>query len=108
MRGDHLCNAKIDCRNRVAGRARLTEHVLIAGDGPVAMLLALALTEHGIAFRMCGEGRAAADRPIALSHGSRLLLEQFGAFEPGTATPIETIHVSQSGAFGRTLIRAAD
>ena len=44
-------------------------------------------------------------RPIALSHGSRLLLESIGVFGAMQATPIETIHVSQAGGFGRTVIR---
>ena len=49
-----------------------------------------------------------ADRPIALAHGSRLLLDRVAAFEPLTSTPISRIHVSQRGGFGRTLIQASD
>jgi 2-octaprenyl-6-methoxyphenol hydroxylase len=82
--------------------------VIIAGDGPVANLLALALAEQGVRFAVCGDGDGAADRPIALSHGSRILLERFAVFDRLDATPIETIHVSQRGAFGRTLMRASD
>ena len=44
-------------------------------------------------------------RPIALAHGSRLVLESIGVFGALRVTPIETIHVSQAGGFGRTLIR---
>lgn len=47
-------------------------------------------------------------RPIALSYSSRLILERLNAWSGLAATPIETIHVSQQGGFGRTLIRAAD
>jgi 2-octaprenyl-6-methoxyphenol hydroxylase len=42
-------------------------------------------------------------RPIALSHGSRLILERleiWAGLEPA-ATPIRRIHVSQRGGFGR-------
>jgi 2-octaprenyl-6-methoxyphenol hydroxylase len=47
-------------------------------------------------------------RAIALSYGSRLILERLHAWTGLPVTPIETIHVSQQGGFGRTLIRAAD
>jgi 2-octaprenyl-6-methoxyphenol hydroxylase len=86
----------------------MAERLLIAGDGPVASLLALALAERRIDFALCGDGVTAADRPIALSWGSRLLLERYGVFGDLPATPIESIHVSQRGAFGRTLMRAQD
>jgi 2-octaprenyl-6-methoxyphenol hydroxylase len=86
----------------------MADEVLVAGDGPVACLLALALAERGIEFSLCGENKPAPDRPIALSWGTKLLLERFGAFEELRATPIESIHVSHRGSFGRTLIRAAD
>ncbi|WP_261319995.1 UbiH/UbiF/VisC/COQ6 family ubiquinone biosynthesis hydroxylase, partial [Burkholderia contaminans] len=41
-------------------------------------------------------------RAIAVSHGSRVLLDTLAW--PADATPIEHIHVSQRGHFGRTLI----
>jgi 2-octaprenyl-6-methoxyphenol hydroxylase len=47
-------------------------------------------------------------RPIALSHASRLILERVGAWRALAPTPIETIHISQRGAFGRTRLSAAD
>ncbi len=47
-------------------------------------------------------------RAIALSYGSRLLLERLRAWPALPVTPIATIHVSQQGGFGRTLIDAAD
>jgi 2-octaprenyl-6-methoxyphenol hydroxylase len=79
--------------------------VLIVGGGPVGAALALALRDSGLAVGLL-EPRAphaAADsRPIALSHGSRLILERLGAWERlAGATPIERIHVSQRGGFGR-------
>lgn len=47
-------------------------------------------------------------RPIALSHGSRLLLERLGAWRNLAPTPIDHIHVSQRGGFGRVAIHAHD
>ena len=47
-------------------------------------------------------------RPIALSHASRLILERVGAWRALAPTPIETIHVSQQGGFGRARLSAAD
>src|SRR4051794_38118800 len=82
--------------------------VCIAGSGPVASLLAALLGEQRIDVRLAGDARAPADRPIALSHGSRMLLERVGAFAALKATPIRAIHVSQVGGFGRTVIRAED
>jgi 2-octaprenyl-6-methoxyphenol hydroxylase len=82
--------------------------VLIAGGGPVGAALALAL--RGAGLEVClvdppGKAGERAFRPVALSHGSRLALERAGAFDRIAATPIDTIHVSQSGGFGRTVIR---
>jgi 2-octaprenyl-6-methoxyphenol hydroxylase len=80
--------------------------VLIVGGGPVGLALALALRGSGLSTGLV-EARAAhsiqADpRPIALSHGSRLILERLGAWEQlAPATPIRRIHVSQRGGFGR-------
>jgi len=82
--------------------------VVIAGDGPVGMLLALALEDARIDHRLIGNDRQAQDRPIALAYSSRILLERLGAFRALESTPIESIHVSQRGGFGRTLIQAKD
>ena len=81
--------------------------VAVAGGGPVGCALALALFESGVSVtRIAGEV-AVADRPIALSHGSRLILERLGAWNSIRSSPIETIHVSQQG-FGRTVMRCAE
>ena len=88
--------------------------VVIAGGGPVGALLALALRESPLAVLSvdsaeAGTGTGAvAERPIALSHGSRLLLERCGVFQRIPSTAISTIHVSQRAGFGHTLIRADD
>ena len=81
--------------------------VAIAGGGPVGCALALALSGSSISVaRIAGEADFA-DRPIALSYGSRLILERLGVWSSVRSNPIETIHVSQRG-FGRTVIRRAD
>ncbi len=87
--------------------------VLIAGGGPVGASLALALHGSGLVVGLI-EPRApraapADPRPIALSHGSRLILERLGVWERlAPATPIRRIHVSQSGGFGRVELDAAE
>jgi 2-octaprenyl-6-methoxyphenol hydroxylase len=86
--------------------------VLIVGGGPVGLALALALRGSGLTAGLV-EARGAhamrADpRPIALSHGSRLILERLGAWEQlAPATPIRRIHVSQRGGFGRVELDCA-
>ncbi len=100
--------------------------ILIAGGGPVGAALALALEGSGYSVVLTEARNAGSDnarsadsvgarnadsgdaRPIALSFASRLILERVNAWSGLAATPIETIHVSQQGGFGRTLIRAAD
>jgi len=82
--------------------------VAIAGSGPVGCALALALAGSPVSVaRIGGEGRAA-DRPIALSYGSRLILERLGVWQQIPSTPIATIHVSQRQGFGRTVMRSAE
>lgn len=89
-----------------------THDLIIAGGGPVGSVLAQALAPLAARGRLSVlQVRAAAsvaDRPIALSHGSRLLLERLGLWQALPATPIHHIHVSQRGGFGRTVISAAD
>jgi 2-octaprenyl-6-methoxyphenol hydroxylase len=82
--------------------------VVVAGGGPVGAALAASLADSGLAVRLVDpamrpDGRL---RPVALSHGSRLILEGLGAWGAFPATPIERIHVSQAHGFGRTLMRA--
>jgi 2-octaprenyl-6-methoxyphenol hydroxylase len=84
--------------------------VLIVGGGPVGAALALALrgAQLAIGHLEARAAHAAADsRPIALSHGSRLMLERLGVWDGlAGATPIQRIHVSQRGAFGRVALDA--
>jgi 2-octaprenyl-6-methoxyphenol hydroxylase len=87
--------------------------VLIAGGGPVGATTALALRGAGLAVGLLeAQGAQAArldPRPIALSHGSRLILERLGLWEAlQPVTPIERIHVSQRGGFGRVELDARE
>ncbi|THF65877.1 2-octaprenyl-6-methoxyphenyl hydroxylase [Pseudothauera nasutitermitis] len=91
----------------------MTQHdLLIVGAGPVGMALALALRDSGLDTVLADtrprEATAADPRVLALAHGTRLTLERLGVWHALPATAIDTIHVSQRGGFGRTLIRAAD
>ena len=90
--------------------------VAIIGAGPVGMALALMLAQNApyperiVLFGRGGAlvpGDARDPRTLALNQGSRLTLAALGAF-PAHATPIRTIHVSQSGRLGRTLIEHSD
>jgi 2-octaprenyl-6-methoxyphenol hydroxylase len=100
--------------------------ILIAGGGPVGAALALALEGSGHSVVLAearsadssgprsadsdaARGATAGDaRAIALSYASRLILERLHAWSGLAVTPIETVHISQRGGFGRTLISAAD
>ncbi len=86
--------------------------VAIIGAGPVGMSLALALaagTQRVLLLDSRPHAAWASDpRALALAHGSRQLLESLGAWNAAAATSIDTIHVSQRGGFGRTLIEARD
>ena len=88
--------------------------IAIAGAGPVGMATAAMLIKRGVAAERIalidGKSTQAAQqdpRSIALSEGSRQLLEQIGAWK-AFGTPITEIHVSRRGSFGRTLIDASD
>lgn len=88
--------------------------IAICGAGPVGLALAASLVEHGVAAQRItvidarsAEQSARDPRSIALSYGSRQLLESVRAW-PIPATPIRQIHVSRRGHFGRTLIDRDD
>jgi 2-octaprenyl-6-methoxyphenol hydroxylase len=86
--------------------------ILIIGAGPVGLTLHLALAAGGQQSLLIDRRPLAAQqgdpRALALSHGARQLLEQINSWPTRAATPIETIHVSQKGGFGRTVIDRAD
>jgi len=86
--------------------------IAIVGAGPVGMTLALALKDAGLDILLLdarARGAARHDpRVLALSHGTRLTLERLGIWSQLPATPIETIHVSQQGGLGRTVLDARE
>jgi len=88
--------------------------ILIVGGGPVGATLALALQESGLKVVVL-EARPAGvvsqdRRTLALSEGSRMLLQRLGVWHElsAHATPIKTIHISQRGRFGRSVLHAED
>jgi len=88
-------------------------NLIIIGGGPVGMSLTLALSNSGLSVLLL-EARGAPEkkedsRPLAFSHGSRLILQRLGVWESlPEVTPIRTIHISNRGGFGRTLLTARD
>ncbi|CAG9169944.1 UbiH/UbiF/VisC/COQ6 family ubiquinone biosynthesis hydroxylase [Cupriavidus pampae] len=86
--------------------------IAIVGCGPVGLTLAARLLRT-TAWRLtlidaATPARAARDpRAIALSHGSRQLLEQIGAW-PVPMQTIEHIHISQRGRFGHVKLHHDD
>lgn len=90
----------------------MSEPIVIVGGGPAGMSLALALKHHGLAARIFDarpRGAARQDkRVLALSHGSRQILQWLGVWPSVVATRIDIIHVSQQGGFGRTRLTARE
>lgn len=87
--------------------------IVIAGGGPVGVALALGLLESGLQVTLIEAQASAAGRDdarsLALSHGSRLILERLGAWhELAAITPIQHISVSQQGGFGRVELSAME
>ena len=87
--------------------------IVIAGGGPVGAALALGLGDSGqrVALLEARPRDAVSEdaRVIALSHGSRLILERLGAWQALTdVTPIRSIAVSQQQRFGRVELSAAE
>ena len=76
--------------------------------------LALALQQQNVPFTMLearlGGASHSDTRALALSYGSRLILEKLGVWAAveAKATAINTIHISQRGGLGRTKLTAAE
>ena len=94
--------------------------IAITGAGPVGCALALLLAgkapnpkrialigKQFIDRPWAGTDQAVDPRTLALNHGSRVLLEQLGAW-PDASASIETVHVSQRGRLGRTIIKHSE
>ena len=86
---------------------------VVIGGGPVGAAAALELQAAGFNLLLI-EARAAAAlstdaRPLALSYGSRLILERLDVWEAlAPATAIQRIHVSHRGRIGRAVLTAAE
>lgn len=96
------------------GHAPNKYDVIIVGAGPVGLALAGWLARRSATASLSvalvdarePEDNTGDPRAIAVSQGSRTLLQALAW--PQDATPIERIHVSQRGHFGRTLIDRHD
>ena len=83
--------------------------VAVIGAGPVGATLAALCARTGLSIELF-EARpepARDRRTLALSHASRELLERVHAW-PSRTTAIASIHISQKGGPGRTVITAAE
>tara|TARA_B100000686_G_C16788930_1_gene977254 strand:+ start:933 stop:2105 length:1173 start_codon:yes stop_codon:yes gene_type:complete len=87
--------------------------IIIIGGGPIGMSLSIALRGSGLSVLLL-EARESPDknedpRPLAFSYGSRLILQRLGVWESlPEITPIKTIHISNRGGLGRTLLTAKE
>ncbi len=84
--------------------------VAIVGAGPVGAAVAALSAAPGVSIAVfeARPGPSTERRILALSHASRTLLEEVDAWPAGEATPIASIHISQKGGPGRTLLDAAE
>lgn len=87
--------------------------IAVIGGGPVGASLALALRDSGL--QVCvlearPQNAASNDaRALALSYGSRLLLERIGIWNSlRDVSAIRSIHISQRQSLGRAMLRAAE
>lgn len=87
--------------------------IVIVGGGPVGMALALTLREYEFSVLLL-EARELPEkvddpRPLALSYGSRLILQRLNIWENlAQPAPITTIHISNRGHFGHAILTPDD
>jgi len=87
--------------------------IAIIGGGPVGAALALSLRDSRLHITLL-EARSPEDakpdpRALALSYGSRLLLDRLCVWKNlAQISAIKSIHISQKDSFGRTLLEADD
>ena len=86
-------------------------NIVVIGAGPVGATFALLAKRQGLNVTLmeAREGPSRETRSLALSHGSRDILDTVNAWSDGlNATEIHAIHTSQKGGFGRSLITRED
>ncbi len=92
----------------------MNKAIVIIGGGPVGLIFALLNQINGLdtlILESKSENKSLDDRRgLALSNGSRFILERIGVWEElvDKLTAIESIHTSQKGTFGRTLMKAKE
>jgi len=93
----------------------MTEHcdIAIIGGGPVGAAFAVALQPSELdicVLEARAPGLPSSDaRALALSYGSRLLLQRLGVWHKlQSVSPIRTIHISQRQSFGRAVLQAEE
>ncbi|MFA6040988.1 MAG: FAD-dependent oxidoreductase, partial [Methylophilus sp.] len=90
----------------------MNQAVVIVGGGPVGSTLALALAQKGVKTTLLEartKGAAYPDgRALALSYGTKVILERLGIWDKlaSKITAINTIHISQKGSLGRSILKA--
>ena len=87
--------------------------VAIVGGGLVGLALAAAAAKSGLTTLVLEANSPAVNdgngRTLALSYGSRLILDRLGACRAlGSATEIRSIHISQRGGYGRAVLKAEE
>ena len=88
------------------------QSIVIIGGGPVGVTLALALAQKGITATLLEARTKGAGYPdgraLALSYGTKMILERLGVWPDiaSKVTPINTIHVSQKGSLGHSVLKA--
>ena len=86
----------------------------IIGGGPVGLVFAILNHASKVKIQIFeSKNRGATNqdnKALALSNGSRLILEEIGIWDrlDKNITKIEKIHTSQVGSFGRTLLDAGE
>ncbi len=87
------------------------DDILVIGAGPVGAAFCLLAARQGLKVSVleAREGPARETRTLALSHGSREILQRAGIdWQATQATEIQRVHSSQKGGFGRVLLSCED
>ena len=89
----------------------LSADIVVIGGGPIGLAFALAAHTQGrrVVVLEANIGAASDTRTLALAAGSRLILDDLGAWPHDLpATLINTIHVTQRGGFGQSILHAQE